>query len=129
MTWEIIISLLGGLGGLELIKLFVNRKTNNRIAEAQADLTEFETLQKTMLFLQAQLKEKEERFAEQTTIVRKLNTEVLDLVKQVAERDIELANVRCDDRHCPFRQPPNAHTPPKDGLTKEDYHSQKLLTQ
>lgn len=122
MSWDIVFSLIGGLGGIELIKLLFNRKANSRIAEAQADMTEFETLKSTMQFIQSQLQEKEVRFAEQTALVRKLNTEVIDLIKQVAQRDIELANVRCDDHECPYRLPPNAFTPPKTGISRDEYH-------
>jgi hypothetical protein len=77
--------------------------------------------------LQTQLKEKEERFAEQTNIVRKLNLDIIDLLKDKGAIEVELVMVRCDDADCPFRQPPNAKTPPKQGLTIEQYQSQKNI--
>lgn len=137
MKWyEILVLILGALGGFEFVKWlwgqFFNRKNNARIADSEADASEFHVLQEQVLFMQEQLKEKEVRFAEQTQLVRKLNTEVLDLTtklakaeiehaKKIAEYEILLAQVKCLDKDCPFRLPPNAFTPPKKGLTKEEY--------
>ena len=127
--WQIVATLVGAFGGFEFFKWGFNRK---RVARAD----EFKLLRETNEFLQQQLKEKEERFIDQTQLVRRLNTEVLDLTRQMAEKDVEhvkkiaaleleLLEVRCNDKPCPFRTPPNAHTPPKKGLTKEKYHAQK----
>lgn len=120
-SWEFIVSLIGGLGGIEIVKVFLNRRANARLADTQADVSEFEMLKNTMVFLQEQLKEKEVRFAEQTDAVRRLNTDVFDLIKQIGERDLTLARVRCNDYDCPFRTPPTAHTPPMPNLTREMY--------
>lgn len=125
VSWDVIVSLVGAIGGIEVVKMFFNRKANSRIVEAQADMSEFETLKNTTIFLQEQLREKEVRFAEQTDVVRRLNTEVIELIKQRADRDLELAEVRCNDRECPFRTPPTAHTPPKPSVTKEKYFKKK----
>lgn len=138
--WQVLVAILGALGGLECIKWFFNRKTNSRIALAEAESAEFHHLQETNEWLQKQLQAKEERFAEQTQLVRRQNTEILDLTTEMAKKEIahsqevadyriELAKVRCDDEGCPFRRPPTAQTPPKPGVTKEQYHSQKLLPQ
>lgn len=136
MWWESVITILGALGGFEFVKWLFNRKSAGRIATAEAEIAEFHTLKETIQFLQTQLKEKEERFAEQTNLVRKLNSEVVELTltigkkdlehsKEIAALELELVTVRCDDKPCPFRQPPNAHTPPREGLTKEEYHKSK----
>jgi DNA repair ATPase RecN len=122
---EIIASVIGALGGWEAIKYLINRKSNQRTAVAEADLAQFHTLQETLQFLQSQLKEKEERFAEQTNIVRKLNLDIIDLIKEKGEMEVKMVTVRCDDADCPFRQPPNANTPPKAGLTIEQYQERK----
>ena len=138
--WQVMIAILGGLGGLEFVKWLFNRKTNSRIALAEAESAEFHHLQETNEWLQKQLQAKEERFAEQTQLARKQNTDILEMTKKMAEMEIrheqekaelkiELVKVRCDDEDCPFRRPPNAQTPPKPGMTKEQYHSQKLLPQ
>lgn len=140
MWWEIVVTILGALGGFEFVKWIFNRKTNSRIALAEAESKEFHTLQETNEWLQKQLQLKEERFAEQTQLVRKQNTEILDLTRKVAELEIthaqevaelriELAEVRCNDEHCPFREPPNSKTPPHPGLTKEQYHAAKINNQ
>ncbi len=134
MWWETLIAIIGALGGFEFVKWIFNRKTNSRIALAEAESKEFHTLQETNEWLQKQLQLKEERFAEQTQLVRKQNTEILNLTRELANKDIshakeiaelriELANVRCEDEYCPFRQPPNSKTPPHPGLTKEQYHA------
>lgn len=121
--WQALIAIVGGFGGLEFIKWLFNRKTNTRIAIAAAESAEFHTLQETIQFLQKQLQEKEERFANQTDRLRRTQD---DLFKEREARhlaELELALRRCDDDACPFRQPPNAHTPPRPGLTIEQYHA------
>ena len=151
MNWEAVGIILGGLGGIELLKfiynLFVRRKTDARLSLAEAQTAEFKHLQETNEWLQQQLQQKEERFAEQTQLVRRQNTEILNLTselaqkeiqhakessdieikhaKELAAKEIELVEVKCLDKPCPFRQPPNAYTQPKPGLTKEQYHEQK----
>lgn len=144
MTWyEVAIAIVGTLGGFEFIKWawdkFFNRKNNARIADSEADASEFHILQEQIIFLQQQLKEKEERFAEQTDLLRKVQRELLDLekeksvmevgyLKRIAELELELTMKRCDEHDCPFRQPPTAHTPPAKGLTKEKHFSKKKGT-
>ena len=125
--WQSFLAILGGLGGLEFFKWLFNRKANSRIALAEAESAEFHTLQETVQFLQTQLQEKEERFANQTERLRKTQDDLFKEREARHKAELELALKRCDDDECPFRQPPNAHTPPKSGLTKEQYHSQKLL--
>lgn len=125
--WQVLVAILGAMGGLECVKWFFNRKANSRIVLAEAESAEFHTLQETVQFLQAQLQEKEERFANQTDRLRKTQDDLFTEREARHNAELELALKRCDDKECPFRQPPNAHTPPKTGLTKEQYHSQKSL--
>ena len=74
MSWEIISTIIGTILGsqavAEIVRWIKNRKTDSRIEEAHADSEEFNSLRETIQFLQEQLKGKEERFAEQTKIVR-----------------------------------------------------------
>lgn len=123
--WQPIVIILGALGGLESVKWFFNRK---RLARSD----EFRILRETTEFLQSQLRAKEERFAEQTLLVRKQNSEILELTtalsekeiafaKEVSELKVRLAEVRCDDRNCPFREPPNAWTPSAAGDDRKEY--------
>ena len=41
---EIIAAIIGALGGFEAIKYFINRKSNARKADAEADSAEFDAL-------------------------------------------------------------------------------------
>lgn len=132
MNWEILVILLGAIGGLEGIRYILNWRANRRSELARATGNELQTLKDTCEFLQRQLLEKEQRFVEQTELVRKVQREYLLLTqekalmeiahtKEIAAKEIEMATVRCDDIECPFRVPPTAHTPPKPGLSKEKY--------
>lgn len=137
MNWEVLVTIIGTVLGsqtvTETIRWVKNRKTDSRIEEAHADSEEFNSLRETIQFLQEQLKGKEERFAEQTDIVRSLNLEVIQLTKDKADveltytkykanAELELEKVRCEDKPCPWRIPPNAYTEPKpQGKTKEEY--------
>lgn len=109
MDWEIIATIIGSLGGWEAIKYLLNRKQNARIKEAEADINEFHVLKETLEFLQTQLHEKEERFAEQTELVRKLNTEVLELTKKSGLLELDLQTYRCIKRKCGNREPQNGY--------------------
>lgn len=106
---EIIVSVITALGGWEAIKYCLNRKTNKRKEEAEADNVEFSVLREAMDFLQNQLKEKEQRFAEQTEIVRRLNTEVLEVTKQKAQVELELQRYKCVVKNCSRRDPQNGY--------------------
>jgi hypothetical protein len=103
----IIGSVLSALGGWELVKYLLNRKTNARLNDAQAD--ESEVLSKTNVFLQEQLAKKEERFAEQTEIVRKLNAENIELTARVARLEAERSMKLCERRGCAQREPQSGY--------------------
>lgn len=123
---------------------------NKAIAEAEAKSAmeaqyeeRIKDLHKTIDKLNEQLDasvtrdvEKEKRFVEQTNVLRDVQRECLAIekekgemevkyLKRIAELELELEKKRCDDTPCPFRQPPNAYTQPKAGLTKESYHENK----
>ena len=105
----VIASVLTACGGWEAIKYLLNKETNKRIAEAEADSVEFSVLRQTVEFLQTQLREKEERFAQQTELVRKLNSEVLELTKEKGKVDLELQTYRCIRKKCGEREPQNGY--------------------
>lgn len=114
MYWEIIATILGALGGWEAIKYIINRKTNKRVAESEADSVEFGMLKETIMFLQEQMHnmviadaEKEKRFTEQTTRLRKVQDENSQLQKEKSELELELQKYKCILKKCPNRQPPN----------------------
>lgn len=112
------IGLVTALGGLEFVKWLFTRRRQNRTDE-------FHLLKETIEFLQGQLQQKEERFAEQTQLVRKQNLEIIELTNENAQLKLELSKKKCEDISCPFREPPNAYTKPHPGTTKENYHLQK----
>ena len=141
MSWEIISTIIGTILGsqavAEIVRWIKNLKTDSRIEEAHADSEEFSSLRETVQFLQEQLKSKEERFAEQTGMVRNLNSEVIQLTREKAgveleyarykaDTELELEKVRCEDKPCPWRKPPNAYTEPMPKYkTKEEYHYER----
>ena len=102
-------AVLTALGGWEAIKYLINRKSNSRKAEAEADSVEFTVLRQTVEFLQTQLQEKEERFALQTELVRNLNAEVLELTKAKGKIELELQTYRCIRKKCGEREPQNGY--------------------
>lgn len=102
-------TVIASIGGWELIKWFLNRKSNKRMAEAQADDSEFSVLSKTNTFLQEQLAKKEERFAEQTERIRALTSENIQLTGRVARLEAERCMKLCEVRKCPNRQPQSGY--------------------
>lgn len=109
MIGTILGTLIGGQGIIELIKYFRNRKQDSRIAEAQADASEFTVLRDTIVFLEQQLKEKEERFAQQTDLVRKMNKENLDLTSENVRLKTESSLKICQRRNCAQREPQSGY--------------------
>ena len=60
-------------------------------------------------FMQEQMKQKEERFAEQTTLVRSLNNELLEITKKLGSTELELQKFRCIRAKCLEREPQNGY--------------------
>jgi hypothetical protein len=104
-----ILTIVTTLGGWETVKYIIHRKANARKIEAEADSSEFGVLRDTMIFLEQQLKEKEERFAEQTTVVRKLNAENLELTRENAILKAENGLKLCQRRNCGDREPQSGY--------------------
>lgn len=102
-------SIVGSLGFWELIKYLINRKTNARKAESEADASEFSVLRDTVIFLQEQLHKKEERFAAQTELVRKLTAENLELTREVTMLKTERGLKLCERRNCLTREPQSGY--------------------
>lgn len=139
MNWEIIVSMavsvVGALGGVEFIKWWYNRDEEREKAELAAEKAEISALRDTIEtlreairlkhdnneWLQQQMQAKEERFVEQTQLVRKLNSEVLDLTQKLANETFAHKFDECQDRKCPFREPPKPYTPARSGHNKEEY--------
>ncbi len=84
MNWEnlltTIVGLLGVLGGWEAVKYLLNRKSNKRISESEADKREIEAdAAKFHLY--------EERIEELRTTNAELNKQNLELIKTGAKKD------------------------------------------
>lgn len=119
----IIISAIGSVGGLELIKWIWTRNSNKRLASAKADMAEIEAetaefrlLRERLELADEQLLKKEERMQEQTELVRELNKQLLESVNKIgalqaristleAERKMKL----CEVRGCMNRQPQSGY--------------------
>ena len=106
---ETLLTVITALGGFEAIKYFLNRKTNKRKAEAEADSAEFNALREYNEFLQRQLSDKEERFTYKTDRLRTIQDEYFDLMKKNAQTELELQKFRCIRAKCPNREPQNGY--------------------
>ena len=104
-----IATIIGAIGGWEMIKYFLNRKTNKRKEEAEADSVEFGVLRDTVEFLQQQLHDKEERFAAQTDRLRKVQDDYFALLKEHAQTELDLQRFRCVRPKCAQREPQNGY--------------------
>lgn len=106
---EIVAAVITALGGWEAIRYFINRKTNQRKEEAEADSVEFGVLRDTVAFLQQQLREKEERFADQTDRLRKVQDDYFKLMQKNQQNELELQRYRCVRPKCMNREPQNGY--------------------
>lgn len=104
-----IATIIATLGGWETIKYFLNRKTNKRKAEAEADSVEFTVLRQSVEFLQVQLQNKEKRFAEEIEVVRKLTTENLQLTSENVKLKTERSLKLCERSSCAQREPQSGY--------------------
>ena len=117
------LTVLGSIGGIETVKWFLSRKTNKRVAEADADIaevraeeTEFKYLNTRIETAEAQLVKKEERFHEQTLILRDTQKQLLDktlengkLQAKIAALEAERAMKLCERRGCMERMPQSGY--------------------
>ncbi|MBD5204670.1 MAG: hypothetical protein HDS82_07415 [Bacteroidales bacterium] len=109
--WETLLTIAGALGGVETLKYFLERRVNMRRAATQADSDDFHILRETTEFLQAQLRLKEERFAEQTERLRELQRELYSESERRHCAELNLVMTRCDNLDCPSRRPPRSDSP------------------
>ena len=112
----IIASMSAAGGGWELIKYMLNIRSNKRKERAEADKAEAEAngaelgvLRETVEFLQQQLKEKEERFANQTDRLREVQDKYFNLMQEKAKADLELQRFRCVRPKCVQREPQHGY--------------------
>ena len=114
---------LTALGGWEFAKWWLNRKSNERIAAANAEnielkneVDEFHFLRERLEFKEKEMMEKEKRFVEQTELVRTLNRQLLDqtieygkLQARISELEAERKMKLCEKRGCIDRQPQSGY--------------------
>ena len=141
-----ILTLLVGGGLATFITLRATKRTadaNADSAEVQARAEEFHLLKEQIelnqqqnldlttlnLKLAEQLKDAETKHAEQTELLKQTqknlaqaNEDIIKLTTENGELRVELAKKKCEDSSCPFRQPPNATTPPRPDMTRDEYH-------
>lgn len=138
MNWDTIIALGGLLGGWETIKYFLNRRSNRRLAESNADKAEadadtaewhlykeqLETMNEQCKFKDERIAdllrmnaEKEDRFVEQTDRLRQTqqreldaNNRIIELTQKNAALELQIKDEDCIRLGCRHRDPPNEHT-------------------
>ena len=118
-----IVTIVTTLGGFEGIKWLMNRKSNKAIAEASADTaeikaeeSEFTYLRGRVEFAEQQLLLKEQRFAEQTSVLRDAQRDLLNstlengkLQAEIARLNAERAMKLCERRGCKERMPQSGY--------------------
>lgn len=118
-----IVTIVTTLGGFEGIKWLMNRKSNKAIAEASADTaeikaeeSEFTYLRGRVEFAEQQLLLKEQRFAEQTSVLRDAQRDLLNstlengkLQAEIARLNAERAMKLCERRGCKDRLPQSGY--------------------
>lgn len=127
MDLKMILSILGTLGGFEGIKwivnVWLNRKTDARKQETAADSDEFHLLRerlemadKHLLEKEKQLYDKEQRFHEQTLVVRDLQKQLLEKMQEIGDLKAENSALKaeralklCERRGCKERQPQSGY--------------------
>jgi hypothetical protein len=122
-TLTLAITLIGTLGGWELVKYLLNRRSHQRqesatadISEIQADKDEFHLLRERLELADKQLLDKEQRFFEQTSLVRELNKELLEAVRKIGALNSEISTLKaeramklCERRGCNQREPQSGY--------------------
>ena len=112
---EIVMILTGCLtafGGWELVRYFLNRKSNGRKAEAEAEVAEataermkLENFLKAFEFSQEQLHLKEERFAELLNDYREAVRQNIEYERRIGELLAERSLKLCEVKKCGGREP------------------------
>lgn len=110
----IVVSLITAFGGWEAIKYLINRKSNSRIAEANAFKVEREALIEDYKRVQGEVDELKKKVDDLYKRIHQLEGERLDLIKRNNELEIQLKEaekhvcLQPDDK-CLQRLNPNDH--------------------
>lgn len=115
--------MLAALGGFKFVEWIFTRKSNRRIAEANAEAAELKNDKDEFQFLRDRLEtnekhlmEKEKRFMEQTEVVRSLNRQLLEqtiengkLQARISALEAERSMKLCEKRGCINREPQSGY--------------------
>ena len=118
-----IVTVVTALGGFEGVKWLVNRKSNARVAQANADAQEikvdtdeFRYLRERIEFTEQQLVQKEQRFAEQTSVLRDVQRQLIESTVKVGKCEAEISRLNaeramklCERRGCANREPQSGY--------------------
>lgn len=97
-TLTIVVSLITALGGWEAIKYLINRKTNSRIAEANAFKVEREALIEDYKRVQGEVDKLKEQVAKLYTEIDTLKNDRLKLIQE--NNELKLALKEAEKRVC-----------------------------
>lgn len=117
------VALLGTLGGWELVRYLLNRRARKRqevaaadSAEIQAERDEYHLLRERLEFADKQLYEKEQRFNEQTGVLRETNRQLIEAERKIGQLQAENSALKaeramklCERRGCADRQPQSGY--------------------
>lgn len=138
MSWvDVLVTVIGAFGGLELFKWLFTRKQNKRVAEAQADNAEYESYQKQIDRYEermadkdriiaekdARLEDKENKYHdisnkyhEQTLLLREVNAKLLKKEEEYGDQKAKLSELLaerkmklCERKGCRERQPQSGY--------------------
>ncbi len=123
MNLQVLITVFTAMGGFEFVKWFFTRKVNKRMNESQADIAEtqaeadeFHLLRERLELSDKQLLEKEQRFHEQTLLVRDLNRQLLEMTNKYGEAQARISALEaerelkfCERRGCKRREPQSGY--------------------
>lgn len=118
-----VVSLIAALGGLEFLKWLWTRKSKARMAAAEADVAELKAekdeyylLRERLEFMDKQMLGKEQRFDEQTAVLREVQKQLNEEVKnngllsaEIAALKAERAMKLCQVRNCSRREPQSGY--------------------
>ena len=118
-----IVTVVTALGGFEGVKWLINRKSNARVAQANADVVEvkaetdeFRYLRERTEFAEQQLVQKEQRFAEQTSVLRDVQRQLIESTIKVGKCEAEISRLQaeramklCERRGCVNREPQSGY--------------------
>lgn len=127
MDWvglfTVIATTITALGGFEFVKWLFTRKSRARIAKAeaaseeiQAKADEYHLLRERLEVADRQLLEKEQRFNEQTILVRSLNKQLVEKTSIIGNLQAEISALKaeralklCERRGCKRREPQSGY--------------------